>query len=55
VTTHLSTRLISYEYEKKVTAPDDPSDFKLPDFTVSYEGEPYYREYLGMLTVPVLA
>ena len=47
------TRLgISYEYEKKLTAPDDPSDFKLPDFTVSYEGDTYYWEHLGMLTVP---
>jgi exodeoxyribonuclease V alpha subunit len=47
------TRLgISYEYEKKLTAPEDPSDFKLPDFTVSYEGDTYYWEHLGMLTVP---
>ena len=47
------TRLgISYQYEKKLSAPDDPSDFKLPDFTVSYEGDTYYWEHLGMLTVP---
>jgi exodeoxyribonuclease V alpha subunit len=47
------TRLgISYDYEKKLTAPDDPSDFKLPDFTVSYEGDTHYWEHLGMLTVP---
>ena len=32
--------------------PDHPSDFKLPDFTVSYEGDTYYWEHLGMLTVP---
>jgi len=48
----LSRLGISYEYEKKLTAQDDPSDFKLPDFTVSYEGDTYYWEHLGMLTVP---
>jgi len=47
------TRLgISYEYEKKLSATDDSSDFKLPDFTVSCEGDTYYWEHLGMLTVP---
>jgi hypothetical protein len=47
------TRLgISYEYEKKLSAPDNPSDFRLPDFTVSYEGDTCYWEHLGMLTVP---
>ncbi len=47
------TRLgISYEYEKELSATDNPSDFKLPDFTVSYVGDTYYWEHLGMLTVP---
>jgi hypothetical protein len=47
------TRLgISYDYEKKLEAKDDPSDFRLPDFTVSYEGDTYYWEHLGMLSVP---
>jgi hypothetical protein len=47
------TRLgISYEYEKKLSAPDEPSDFRLPDFTASYEGDTFYWEHLGMLTVP---
>ncbi len=47
------TRLgISYEYEKKLSARDDPADFRLPDFTVSYEGDIYYWEHLGMLSVP---
>ena len=37
------TRLdISYEYERRLSAPDDPSDFRLSDFTVSYEGDTYY-------------
>lgn len=47
------TRLgISYDYEKKLEAKDDPSDFRLPDFTVSYEGDTFYWEHLGMLSVP---
>jgi len=47
------TRLgISYEYEKKLPSKDDPDDFRLPDFTVSYEGDTYYWEHLGMLSVP---
>jgi exodeoxyribonuclease V alpha subunit len=47
------TRLgISYEYEKKLASPDNPTDFRLPDFTVSYEGDTFYWEHLGMLAVP---
>jgi hypothetical protein len=47
------TRLgISYEYEKKLESKSDATDFRLPDFTVSYEGDTYYWEHLGMLTVP---
>ena len=47
------TRLgISYEYEHKLTARDNPSDFRLPDFTVAYEGDTFYWEHLGMLSVP---
>ncbi len=43
---------ISYEYEQKLASKDDPNDFKLPDFTVSYEGDTFYWEHLGMLSVP---
>jgi len=48
------TRLgISYEYEKKLLNQDgDPADYRLPDFTVSYEGDTFYWEHLGMLSVP---
>ena len=47
------TRLgISYDYEKKLSSSKDLSDFRLPDFTVSYEGDTYYWEHLGMLMVP---
>jgi hypothetical protein len=43
---------ISCEYEQKLTSRDDPTDFRLPDFTVSYEGDTFYWEHLGMLSVP---
>jgi exodeoxyribonuclease V alpha subunit len=43
---------ISWEYEQKLSSKDDPNDFKLPDFTVSYEGDTFYWEHLGMLSVP---
>lgn len=48
------TRLgISYDYEKKLlNKENDPKDFRLPDFTVSYEGDTFYWEHLGMLSVP---
>jgi hypothetical protein len=43
---------ISCEYEQKLLSKDNPNDFKLPDFTVSYEGDTFYWEHLGMLSVP---
>jgi exodeoxyribonuclease V alpha subunit len=43
---------ISYEYEKPLYSRKDPRDFRLPDFTASFEGDVYYWEHLGMLTVP---
>jgi hypothetical protein len=43
---------ISYEYEKPLHSTTNQKDFRLPDFTVSYEGDIYYWEHLGMLTVP---
>jgi exodeoxyribonuclease V alpha subunit len=43
---------ISYEYEKPLYSQSDPNDFRLPDFTASFEGDIYYWEHLGMLTVP---
>jgi hypothetical protein len=41
-----------YECEQKLSSKDEPNDFKLPDFTVSYEGDTFYWEHLGMLSVP---
>jgi len=48
----LSKLGISYEYEQKLASKDDPNDFRLPDFTVSYEGDTFYWEHLGMPSVP---
>ena len=43
---------ISAEYEQKLSSKDNPNDYRLPDFTVSYEGDTFYWEHLGMLIVP---
>jgi energy-coupling factor transporter ATP-binding protein EcfA2 len=43
---------ISYEYEKPLYSKKDSKDFRLPDFTIKYEGEEFYWEHLGMLEVP---
>lgn len=43
---------LSYEYEKQLAAPDDESDYRLPDFTVYHQGEEYYWEHLGLLNDP---
>lgn len=46
---------ISYLYEEPLCAKDNPRDFRLPDFTVKYEGETWYWEHLGMLSIPSYA
>ncbi len=48
------TRLdISYKYEEKLLCKSgNPNDYRLPDFTVSFEGDVFYWEHLGMLSVP---
>jgi len=43
---------ISWEYELPLYSKTNPKDFRLPDFTMSYEGDVFYWEHLGMLTVP---
>lgn len=43
---------LDWEYEQKLTAPDDARDFRLPDFTVGFMGDIYYWEHLGMLSLP---
>jgi exodeoxyribonuclease V alpha subunit len=46
---------ISFDYELRLESRKDPSDFRLPDFTVRYEGETWYWEHLGMLSTPSYA
>ncbi|MCY3932427.1 MAG: AAA family ATPase [Acidobacteria bacterium] len=43
---------ISYLYEEPLYSRSNPKDFRLPDFTVGFEGDVYYWEHLGMLNVP---
>ena len=38
-------------YEQRLDSPSDPDDYRLPDFTVSFEGITFYWEHLGMLDV----
>ncbi len=39
-------------YEVPLYAKNSKTDFRLPDFTVSYQGDIFYWEHLGMLTLP---
>lgn len=39
-------------YEEPLYAKNNELDFRLPDFTISFEGDTYYWEHLGMLTIP---
>jgi ATP-dependent exoDNAse (exonuclease V) alpha subunit len=43
----LYDRGIDFAYEKPLFAPD--GTFYLPDFTITFQGEQYYLEHLGML------
>ncbi|MFQ5421275.1 MAG: ATP-dependent RecD-like DNA helicase, partial [Anaerolineae bacterium] len=43
---------LDWAYEQKLAAPDNPDDFRLPDFTIGYMGDVYYWEHLGMLSLP---
>jgi hypothetical protein len=50
------TRLgIFYEYEEPLYSKKNETDFRLPDFTIAYEGETWYWEHLGMLSKPSYA
>lgn len=41
---------LSVQYEKPLTGKDgNPKNFRLPDFTVNYQGRTWYWEHLGML------
>lgn len=48
----LDTLGISYNYEQPLYSHSEPKDFRLPDFTASFEGDVYYWEHLGMLNIP---
>jgi hypothetical protein len=43
---------LSWKYEEPLFSPEDPYDYRLPDFTIGFEGDIYYWEHLGMLSVP---
>ncbi|MFC2023431.1 ATP-dependent RecD-like DNA helicase [Chloroflexota bacterium] len=43
---------ISWKYEEPLRSRDDARDFRLPDFTIGFEGDIYYWEHLGMLSLP---
>lgn len=43
---------LSFSYEEPLRNPDDSRDFRLPDFTVRWQGETFYWEHLGMRGVP---
>jgi hypothetical protein len=43
---------IDWKYEEPLFHPDDPRDYRLPDFTIGFAGDIYYWEHLGMLSLP---
>jgi exodeoxyribonuclease V alpha subunit len=43
---------VSCEFEQKLASKSNPNDFRLPDFTASYDVDTFYWEHLGMLSVP---
>ena len=43
---------ISFVYEEPLRSPENQNDLRLPDFTVSFEGDVYYWEHLGLLAKP---
>lgn len=43
---------LAWEYERRLTIPDSPNDFRLPDFTIGFQGDTCYWEHLGMLSLP---
>ena len=46
-----SLSISRWKYELSLYQMTSPKDFCLPDFTVSYEGDVFYWEHLGMLSV----
>lgn len=46
-------KLLSYEYEQEVSAPDDEWDLRLPDFTVAVGGKTFLWEHCGKTNDPI--
>ncbi len=47
------TRLgLTYLYEEPLVNPHNTVDFRLPDFTIGFQGDIYFWEHLGMLNLP---
>ena len=55
VATLLTDHGLTVRYEEPLYSRSDPKDFRLPDFTITYEGEIWYWEHLGMMIVPSYA
>lgn len=52
IVANVLTRLnLTYKYEDPLRSLANQDDFRLPDFTVMYEGETFYWEHLGLLNV----
>jgi type IV secretion system protein VirD4 len=43
---------LEVRYEERLFAPRNAADYRLPDFTVTYDGVTFYWEHLGMLDRP---
>jgi len=43
---------ISWKYEEPLFPADNPRNYRLPDFSIGFEGDLYYWEHLGMLSIP---
>jgi exodeoxyribonuclease V alpha subunit len=43
---------LDLKYEQPLESPHRNKDYRLPDFTVSYYGDTYYWEHLGMMSSP---
>jgi len=48
----LTSLHLDYQYEEPLRNINAARDFRLPDFTVGYQGDIYYWEHLGMLHLP---
>jgi len=43
---------ISWKYEAPLFPANNPNDYRLPDFSIGFQGDLYYWEHLGMLNLP---